>query len=108
MKWLRRIELSDRPLMTREETSKYTDPMADGTAGLFRFLMDARSLITYPAYPLTRGWGEINGIAWPGSGKITRRREHRRRRDVDAGPNAGAGAFEGAHAVPACVELDRR
>ena len=74
MKWLRRIELSDRPFMTREETSKYTDPMADGTARMFSFLMDARSLITYPAYPvtLTRGWVEINGIAWTGSGKITR------------------------------------
>ena len=74
VKWLRRIELSDRPFMTREETSKYTDPMADGTARLFSFLMDARSLITYPAYPvtLTRGWVEINGIAWTGSGKIQR------------------------------------
>ena len=74
VKWLRRIELSDRPFMTREETSKYTDPMADGTARMFSFLMDARSLITYPAYPLTltRGWIEINGIAWSGSGKIRR------------------------------------
>lgn len=74
VKWIRRIELSDRPFMTREETSKYTDPMADGTARMFSFLMDARSLITYPAYPvtLTRGWVEINGIAWSGSGKIKR------------------------------------
>ena len=74
VKWLRRIELSDRPFMTREETSKYTDPMADGTARIFSFLMDARSLITYPAYPVTlsRGWIEINGIAWTGSGKIAR------------------------------------
>ena len=74
VKWLRRIELSDRPFMTREETSKYTDPMADGTARIFSFLMDARSLITYPAYPVTlsRGWVEINGIAWTGSGKIKR------------------------------------
>jgi sulfane dehydrogenase subunit SoxC len=74
VKWLRRIELSDRPFMTREETSKYTDPMADGTARIFSFLMDARSLITYPAYPVTlsRGWIEINGIAWTGSGKIRR------------------------------------
>ena len=53
VKWLRRIELSDRPFMTREETSKYTEPMADGTARMFSFLMDARSLITYPAYPVT-------------------------------------------------------
>jgi len=74
VKWLRRIELSDRPFMTREETSKYTEPMADGSARMFSFLMDARSLITYPAYPVTlaRGWLEINGIAWTGSGKIAR------------------------------------
>ena len=74
VKWLRRIELSDRPFMTREETSKYTDPLADGTARMFTFVMDARSLITYPAYPVTvsRGWVEINGIAWSGSGKIQR------------------------------------
>jgi sulfane dehydrogenase subunit SoxC len=65
VKWIRRIELSDRPFMTREETSKYTEPMADGSARMFSFLMDARSLITYPAYPVTvtRGWIEINGIA---------------------------------------------
>ena len=74
VKWLRRIEVSDRPFMTREETSKYTDPMADGSARMFSFLMDARSLITYPAYPvtLTPGWIEINGIAWTGSGRIAR------------------------------------
>src|SRR6266699_1190013 len=74
VKWLRRIELSDRPFMTREETSKYTEPFANGTSRMFSFLMDARSLITYPAYPvkLERGWVEINGIAWTGSGKIQR------------------------------------
>jgi sulfane dehydrogenase subunit SoxC len=65
VKWLRRIELSDHPFMTREETSKYTEPMADGTARMFSFLMDARSLITYPAYPVTlsRGWvGKIQRV----------------------------------------------
>jgi sulfane dehydrogenase subunit SoxC len=74
VKWLRRIELSDRPFMTREETSKYTEPFANDTARMFSFLMDARSLITYPAYPatLTPGWVEINGIAWTGSGRIAR------------------------------------
>jgi sulfane dehydrogenase subunit SoxC len=74
VKWLRRIELSDRPFMTREETSKYTDPLANGTARMFSFIMDARSLITYPSYPVTvgKGWMEIQGIAWSGNGKITR------------------------------------
>ncbi len=74
VKWIRRIELSDRPFMTREETSKYTEPFANETARIFSFVMDARSLITYPAYPitLTRGWVEIHGIAWTGNGKIAR------------------------------------
>ena len=58
--------------MTREETSKYTDPLADGTARQFSFVMDARSIITSPSYPrdLERGWIEIRGIAWSGRGKI--------------------------------------
>ena len=74
VKWLRRIEVADRPFMTREETSKYTDPLADGTARQFSFVFDARSIITTPAYPetITPGWVEIRGIAWSGHGTIAR------------------------------------
>jgi sulfane dehydrogenase subunit SoxC len=74
VKWLRRIEVSDQPFMTREETSKYTEPFANGTSRMFSFRMDARSLITYPGFPvtLTPGWVEIKGIAWTGAGKIAR------------------------------------
>ena len=75
VKWLRRIEITDRPTMTREETSRYTDPLADGTARQFSFTMDAKSLITFPAYPYAlpeRGWWEIRGLAWSGRGRITR------------------------------------
>jgi sulfane dehydrogenase subunit SoxC len=75
VKWIRRIEIADRPFMTREETSKYTDPLADGTARIFSFVMDAKSIITFPAYPVIlpdRGWWEIRGIAWSGRGRITR------------------------------------
>ena len=75
VKWIRRIELADQPFMTREETSKYTDPLPDGTSRQFSLVMDAKSLITEPAFPdkLTGpGWWEIRGIAWSGRGKITR------------------------------------
>jgi sulfane dehydrogenase subunit SoxC len=74
VKWLRRIELGDQAFMTREETSKYTDPLADGTARQFSFVMDARSIITAPVYPqkIEPGWMEIRGIAWSGRGKIQR------------------------------------
>lgn len=72
VKWLRRIDVSDRPFMTREETSKYTDPIRGGKARQFSFTMDARSVITTPSYPahLERGWHEIRGLAWSGRGKI--------------------------------------
>jgi len=72
VKWIRRIELSDQPFMTREETSRYTEEIKDGKIRQFSFDMDARSIITYPAYPvqLERGWMEIRGIAWSGRGKI--------------------------------------
>ena len=72
VKWLRRIEVGEQPFMTREETSKYTEPYANGTARQFSFRMDARSLITSPAFPKTleRGWVEIQGIAWTGAGRI--------------------------------------
>ena len=75
VKWLRRIELADEPFMTREETSKYTDPLPDGTSRIFSFVMDAKSLITEPAFPdrlSGPGWWEIRGLAWSGRGKITR------------------------------------
>jgi sulfane dehydrogenase subunit SoxC len=61
--------------MTREETSKYTDPLADGTVRQFSFVMDAKSVITFPSYPYAlpdRGWWEIKGLAWSGRGRITR------------------------------------
>ncbi|MBM4194920.1 MAG: sulfite dehydrogenase [Gemmatimonadetes bacterium] len=74
VKWLRRLELGTRPWMTREETSKYTDPLKDGTARQFSFEVDAKSIITSPVYPdkITRGWRPISGIAWSGRGRITR------------------------------------
>lgn len=74
VKWLRRIELSDRPFFTREETAKYTDPLGNGTARMFSFVMDAKSTITFPTYPnrISPGWWEITGLAWTGRGKIAR------------------------------------
>jgi sulfane dehydrogenase subunit SoxC len=73
IKWLRRIELSDEPYMTREETSKYTYPVKDKIR-MFSFEMDARSIITYPSYPqkVNPGWIEVRGIAWSGRGKVAK------------------------------------
>ncbi|WP_417566558.1 sulfite dehydrogenase [Marinobacter sp.] len=75
IKWLRRLEVSDAPYMTREETSKYTDLMPDGSARQFTFVMEAKSVITFPSAGHTlpeKGFYEIRGLAWSGRGKITR------------------------------------
>lgn len=75
IKWLRRIEVGNGPWETREETSKYTDLMPDGTARQFTFVMEAKSVITNPSGGQTiarRGFYEITGLAWSGRGRITR------------------------------------
>lgn len=75
VKWLRRLELRDQPSMTRDETVKYTDSLADGTARMFSWTLEAKSIITSPSYParLTGpGWWPIQGLAWSGRGRIAR------------------------------------
>lgn len=76
VKWLRRIEVSDAAVESREETSKYTDVLADGTARKWTWVMDAKSVITSPSpqSPIAHGAGPlvISGLAWSGHGQITR------------------------------------
>jgi sulfane dehydrogenase subunit SoxC len=75
VKWLRRIKATDGPTQTKDETSKYTDPMPDGKARQFTFAMEVKSVITRPSSGMTmQGTGlyEISGIAWTGAGRITR------------------------------------
>ncbi|GKQ49529.1 sulfite dehydrogenase [Bradyrhizobium sp. Ce-3] len=73
VKWLRRLKVTAEPAYSREETSKYTDPMPDGTSREFTFYMEAKSIITRPSggQKLTaKGFHEITGVAWSGHGKI--------------------------------------
>jgi sulfane dehydrogenase subunit SoxC len=49
VKWLRRLKVMRQPAMSREETSKYTDLMPDGTARQFTFELEAKSIITRPS-----------------------------------------------------------
>ncbi|MEL7524767.1 MAG: sulfite dehydrogenase [Pseudomonadota bacterium] len=76
VKWLRRIEVTDMAVESREETSKYTDVYEDGTARKWTWVMDAKSVITSPSpqMPIPHGKGPlvISGLAWSGHGKITR------------------------------------
>jgi len=76
VKWLRRVEITDGPVESREETSKYTDTLEDGTSRKWTWVMDAKSVVTSPSpqSPITHGPGPlvITGLAWSGHGKITR------------------------------------
>ncbi len=75
VKWLRRLHVTADPAYSREETSKYTDLMPDGSAREFTFYMEAKSIILRPSGGqrlTTPGFYEISGIAWSGHGKIER------------------------------------
>jgi sulfane dehydrogenase subunit SoxC len=76
VKWLRRIELGDAPWQQREETSKYTDLLANGKARRFTFPMEVKSVITNPSpqAPIMHRSGQtvLTGLAWSGAGTIKR------------------------------------
>lgn len=59
---------------SREETSKYTDSMPDGSARQFTFYMEAKSIITRPSgtQRIEKGFNEITGLTWSGHGRIAR------------------------------------
>lgn len=75
VKWIRRIEAGDQPWQTREETSKYTDLLADGRSRKHTFIMDAKSVVTNPSpqAPLKyKGRNVLSGFAWSGRGTVKR------------------------------------
>jgi sulfane dehydrogenase subunit SoxC len=78
IKWLHVLKVTDKPYQTREETSKYTDFVCHNGechARQFTFVMEAKSVITYPSAQFSleqSGFVEIRGLAWSGRGKIVR------------------------------------
>lgn len=75
IKWLRRLKLTAAPAESREETSKYTDLLKDGTARRFSFLMAPKSVILKPSLGVSMsgpGLYEVSGLAWSGGGKLAK------------------------------------
>ncbi len=75
VKWLKDLQVTDRPLMSRFDTVSYTDLQKDGKARRFSHEMSVKSVITSPSpgYTLSEaGQYEIRGLAWTGAGKIER------------------------------------
>lgn len=73
VKWLRRLTVTDRPYMSRIEAVDHTALMPDGKARRFMFVMEAKSVITFPSggqRMAGAGSYEITGLAWSGRGWI--------------------------------------
>ncbi len=76
VKWLRRLKAVTSPVMSRNETSRYTELLPNGRSRQFTFIMEARSIITRPSLGMEmsdgKGLYQISGLAWSGRGRITR------------------------------------
>jgi sulfane dehydrogenase subunit SoxC len=75
VKWLHSLKVTDQAYMARDETAKYTDLMPDGKARIFTYVMEAKSVITFPSGGQVLagpGLHELTGLAWSGRGKIER------------------------------------
>src|SRR5258705_2880361 len=71
VKWLRPLKIVPAPIMTKDETPRYTDLQGDGKSLTLTYPMEVKSVITRPSHGMTlRGAGlqQISGIAWSGNG----------------------------------------
>jgi sulfane dehydrogenase subunit SoxC len=74
-KYLRRIKVIDQPAMTFYETRNYSPLLPDGKAYRFYFVNEVKSFITQPSFGYALkapGFYEISGIAYSGSGAISK------------------------------------
>ena len=87
VKWLRRLKLTEAPVMAKDETSKYTVLLPDGKAWQFVFPMEVKSIITHPS-PGPRvdgGRASTRSPAWPGRGRAASARSRCRPTAATAG-----------------------
>ena len=96
-KFLRRLYITDQPAMTFYETRNYSPLLPDGKAYRFYFVNEIKSFITKPSFGMSLkgpGYYEISGIAYSGTGTITKVLV-----SADGGKSWGEAAVEGP-AVP--------
>ena len=73
VKWLRRIEVGDKPYATKDEAVHYIDLMPDGLHRQYSSIQECKSVITSPSGGqslLDKGFYNVTGVAWSGRGKI--------------------------------------
>ena len=75
VKYLRRIEVGDRPYGTKDEAVHYIDLMPGGVHRQYSSTQECKSVITTPSggqVLLDQGFYNISGLAWSGRGRIKR------------------------------------
>nr|WP_048442051.1 sulfite dehydrogenase [Caenimonas sp. SL110] len=75
VKWLRRIEVGDKPWGTKDEAVHYVDLMPDGSHRQYTSIQECKSVVTSPSggqVLLDKGFHTITGLAWSGRGKVKR------------------------------------
>ncbi|NDH51922.1 MAG: sulfite dehydrogenase [Betaproteobacteria bacterium] len=73
VKYLRRIELGDKPYAAKDEAAHYIDLMPDGLHRQYSSIQECKSVVTTPSggqVLLDRGFYSITGLAWSGRGKV--------------------------------------
>jgi sulfane dehydrogenase subunit SoxC len=73
IKYLRRIELGDRPYATKDEALHYVDLMPNGLQRQYTSIQECKSVVTTPSggqMLLDKGFYSITGLAWSGRGKV--------------------------------------
>jgi sulfane dehydrogenase subunit SoxC len=75
VKYLRRIEVGDKPYATKDEAVHYIDLMPGGQHRQYSSTQECKSVITTPSggqVLLDKGFYQISGLAWSGRGAVKR------------------------------------
>ena len=75
VKYLRRIEVGDKPWATKDEAIHYVDLMPNGLHRQYSSIQECKSVVTTPSggqVLLDKGYYQISGLAWSGRGKVKR------------------------------------
>ena len=75
VKYLRRVEVGDKPYAAKDEAIHYIDLQPGGLHRQYSNLQEVKSVVTTPSggqVLLEKGFYNITGLAWSGKGKIKR------------------------------------